>query len=356
MAIPSLVPQCTLTRTVVVPFVLLLISFTLLFSFHPPFKATLSKFAPFITSHATRPPYTAAVVYLVRLSHADELLESLASVNAFLPLRDPWPIILFHTGDFDDTPVQDDFLANLRKKIGGPSNNSIMDFSDRVEFVKLDWVLPEGIPHTKEELDPVSPSSWPGYHHMCAFYSTKIFFNPRLRDVTYYLRMDTDSLFLEPLCYDPFEVMHLHQRSYGYLGIGNDAPQVTKGLWNFIRDYAGSHPEVESHLNASTTWKWPSNFTNGEVDWDEVPIHGYYNNFEIVKLEEFRKPEVEEWFYHLVQYPEGFYKWRWGDAPLRWVTTQMFFDMERDTERLCGIRYYHPYNYIEQCECVPLHP
>ena len=109
------------------------------------------------------------MVYLVQLSHADKLLESLASVNESLTLRNPWPIILFHTpGDFDDTPVQDDFLASLRKNIGGPSNNSKLDFSNQVEFVKIDWVLPEGIPHTKEELDPVSPSSWPGTSH-CQF-------------------------------------------------------------------------------------------------------------------------------------------------------------------------------------------
>ena len=161
MAIPSLVPRCALTRTVVISFVLLLISFTLLFSYHPPFKATLSNFATFNTSHTTYPPYTAAVVYLVRLSHADELLESLAYVNAYLPFRDPWPIILFHTAYFDDTPVQVAFLASLSKKIGGPSNNSELDSRDRVGFVKPDWVLPEGIPHTKEELDPVSSSSWP---------------------------------------------------------------------------------------------------------------------------------------------------------------------------------------------------
>ena len=145
---------------------------------------------------------------------------------------------------------------------------------------------------------------------MCAFYSTKIFFNPRLQDVTYYLRMDTDSRFLEPLCYDPFAVMHARQRSYGYLGIGNDAPVVTKGLWRFIRDYANSHPEVELQLNASKTWRWPS----GDVDLDNVPVSGYYNNFEIVKLEAFRKPAVKEWLHHLAQYPEGFYKWRWGEC------------------------------------------
>lgn len=50
----------------------------------------------------------------------------------------------------------DDFLAGLHEKIGGPSNRLDRDFSDRVEFVKLDWVLPEGISHSKEELDPVS--------------------------------------------------------------------------------------------------------------------------------------------------------------------------------------------------------
>jgi len=113
---------------------------------------------------------------------------------------------------------------------------------------------------------------------MCAFYSTKIFFNPRLRDVTYSATIRT--------------LTNAHM-------VGNDAPVVTKGLWRFIRDYADSHPEVELQLNASKTWKWPS---GGDVDLDDVPVSGYYNNFEIVKLEEFRKPEVKEWFCHLVQY------------------------------------------------------
>ena len=165
MVIPPYPPRYALTRVVVATFLVIFISFTLLFSYHPPFKATLSKFSPFST-----PPYTGAIIYLVRLSHADELLESLASVNAYLPLRDPWPIILFHTGDFDETPAQDDFLASLREKIGGRFNRSAEDFSDRVEFVKLDWVLPEGIADTMEELDPISPISWPGTSH------TKFFF------------------------------------------------------------------------------------------------------------------------------------------------------------------------------------
>ena len=116
-------------------------------------------------------------------------------------------------------------------------------------------------------------------------------------------RMDTNSRFLEPLCYDPFMVMHARQRLYGYLGIGNDAPIVTKVLWRFICDYANSHPEVELQLNTSKIWRWPSS----NIDLDNL-VSGYYNNFEIVK------PEVKEWLYHLAQYPEGFYKWRWGEC------------------------------------------
>ena len=66
-----------------------------------------------------------------------------------------------------------------------------------------------------------------------------------------------------------------------------------------------------------------------------------------MKLEEFKKPEVEEWFYHLVQYPASFtsgvgvsvslkgdirlitdaflfFPSIIGDAPLRWATTDVF--------------------------------
>jgi len=46
-------------------------------------------------------PYTAAILYLVRLEDASNLLDSLASVKRNLP-GPPWPVILFHTGDFDE--------------------------------------------------------------------------------------------------------------------------------------------------------------------------------------------------------------------------------------------------------------
>ena len=111
------------------------------------------------TDHNTL-PYTAAIVYLVRLSDASGLLESLASVNANLPLAQPWPIVLFHTGDYDAESSRKDFIIQLHNRIG--VENGSLDFASKIEFVKLDWRLPEGIPADKEVLDPIDAYRWPG--------------------------------------------------------------------------------------------------------------------------------------------------------------------------------------------------
>jgi len=70
---------------------------------------------------------------------------------------------------------------------------------------------------------------------MCSFFATEIFSYPRLRDVTYYMRLDTDSLLTAPLCYGPFEVVHTRHRSYGYLATASDPPELSVGLWDFVR-------------------------------------------------------------------------------------------------------------------------
>jgi mannosyltransferase len=144
---------------------------------------------------------------------------------------------------------------------------------------------------------------------MCSFFATEIFSHPRLRNVTYYMRMDTDSFFTAPLCYDPFEVMHIRRRSYGYLLIGADAPGFYEGLWEFVRNYAQTHTAVEQQSRANK-WEWP--------DRDEKPENlrflGYYNNFEMVELDAFRRPDVKDWLDALEKYPEGIFKWRWGKA------------------------------------------
>lgn len=40
-----------------------------------------------------------------------------------------------------------------------------------------------------------------------------------------------------------------------------------------------------------------------------------------------------------------------GDAPLRYATVNMFFDVETEVEQFCAIRYFHQKVQYPQCEC-----
>ena len=271
------------------------------------------------------PPYSAAIVYLISITRTPELLESLASVHGNLAGH-PWPVILFHSGEFDHDSSRLDLIGRIQDYIG--IENRSIAFSERLEFVSLDWKLPEGISADKEVVDPVDSYRWPGkqgplsfqnawmlkdrkdYHHMCSFFATQIFSHQRLRDVTYFMRMDTDSLFTEPLCYDPFEFMHTRRRSYGYLSIGSDSQEYTEGMWPFVHNFTDTRISVQEQLRVNN-WEWSHRDEKGE---ETLQFKGYNTNFEIVELGAFRRPEVKEWLSALEKYPEGIFKWRWGKS------------------------------------------
>ena len=86
------------------------------------------------------------------------------------------------------------------------------------------------------------------YHHMCSFFSTQIFSHPCLKDLTYYMRVDTDSLFTAPFCYNPIKVIHHRQRLYGYVFIGSEPQWVTSGMWSLVQNYPNAHPSVDKQL------------------------------------------------------------------------------------------------------------
>ena len=113
----------------------------------------------FVDAPPDAPPYTAVVVYLVTLSRVSELLESLASIDANLP-GPSWPIVLFHTGDFDDKHEHTGLIAQVQIYIG--ERNGSLPFAKRIEFAKLDWKLPVGIPADKDIVDPIDSGRWPG--------------------------------------------------------------------------------------------------------------------------------------------------------------------------------------------------
>lgn len=49
----------------------------------------------------------------------------------------------------------------------------------------------------------------------------------------------------------------------------------------------------------------------------------YYNNFEVVLLSYFLTPTIRHWS-NAVLRSGGIYRYRWGDAPLRYITLAIF--------------------------------
>lgn len=144
---------------------------------------------------------------------------------------------------------------------------------------------------------------------MCAFYATHIFHHPRLQNVTYYMRLDTDSYIYKPLCYDPIDLMHSRNRSYGFRSRILDPVWVVEGLWDLTDSYARQHPQIERRMK-DNGWEWPAVRKQGKMGEDEYPA--YYNNFEVVKLDAFRQAEVRRWLEEVMKVPERVYKYRWG--------------------------------------------
>ena len=109
-------------------------------------------------------PYTAAIIYLASARRVSELIPSLTLVAMNLRTA-PWPIILFHTGDFDHVEARSDLLGLLAESLIDVANMSSpmhLSFVIRIQFTKLHWSLPAGIPNNVTLVDPVDSPVWPG--------------------------------------------------------------------------------------------------------------------------------------------------------------------------------------------------
>ncbi|KAJ6450929.1 glycosyltransferase family 15 protein, partial [Mycena sanguinolenta] len=308
---------------------------------------------------STPAPYTAAVVYLASVMpgprRPDGLLQSIPRLQKNIPWRNQWPILLLHAGMYDTPDSQQEFLNRLRDSSmeQGLTSEAIEDLVQRIEFVPTQHELPAGIPVDGVVDTPIWNVEWPAYHHLCSFFSYKIFNHPRIKDLTYYLRLDDDSYVREPACFDPFEYMHVHNKSYAFQDSPPDMGWVTEGMWPFVSNYAQRHPDVESTLERNGfDWPqnrfWPLGFGQG------VNFPSYETNFDLVKVPRFRTPEMQEFFRDLASDPKRFYWYRWGDAPLRFAEVHMFLDVAQETHRMCELPYSHKDRPFDDCECVPL--
>ncbi|KAK7036367.1 glycosyltransferase family 15 protein [Favolaschia claudopus] len=297
-------------------------------------------------------PYTAAIVYLVSVlpgpRNPEQLLQSLPQMQKNIPWRHQWPVLLLHAGVYDTPERRLQFLHRLRQsaeeqELTAEATDMLIQ---RIEFVPTSHELPPGIP---------TNGAGDAYHHVCAFFSHKIFSHPRISNLTYFLRLDDDSHITHPTCIDPFEYMHTKNLSYAFRQEGPRPRVGHRGMWPFVSNYAQRHPAVEETLQRNN-WEWPDGrfWPGGDRFGLGENFRSYETNFELVKVERFTSLEMREFLEELASDPKRFYWSRWGDAPLRLAQVYMFLDVAKEVHKMCEIPYAHKDEVFKGCECVPL--
>lgn len=127
-----------------------------------PHTPTTSRLSQLIWKPETSTPeYTAAIVYLISQDRMDVLPESLGKAQLHVNWRSQWPIILFHTGDFDTVQSQLAFYTALKNNKW--SGQVYYELRNRIEFVHLDWTFPPGVSSNITEYKPEEfAHRWPG--------------------------------------------------------------------------------------------------------------------------------------------------------------------------------------------------
>jgi hypothetical protein len=189
-----------------------------------------------------------------------------------------------------------------------------------------------------------------GYRHMCRYWAHTVFRQPfMLRNVTSYLRLDTDTYLVE-MPVDPFAI--LEREGLGYLGsvMYKESPVTTTGLWETFLRFARDE-EIHPWGLAPLSKQGVDGYSEADLramplrDAIDVLYHRgynldyYYNNWEVSRVEPWISPVYQRLAKH-IDAAGGIVLWRWGDAPIRTLSVYLLRDMVA-SRQYRGLRVYH---------------
>lgn len=225
--------------------------------------------------------------------------------------------------------VEKDF-GDLRRRVSLPSS-----FKNQSSFVEIDLSLPESVstrfqiseyfPHPTHSNGPIGfghPGFSIEYRSMCRFFSGLFFMHESLSNYRNYIRLDTDSKFIEGPDISLFGWLNSKSLYYGYIesAVQQDDKAVVRDLRKNVRQFIGLWKKI----------RMPS-FIGSRM---------YYTNFEIGSLDYFRS-DVWQSFFSFLDNSGGFYLHRWGDAPVRYAGIWALCPKRRVRKIPIGFTYFH---------------
>ncbi|KAI9207192.1 glycolipid 2-alpha-mannosyltransferase-domain-containing protein [Polychytrium aggregatum] len=280
----------------------------------------------------------ACIVMLVRNSERWGALSTLRTFEATFNAKYQYPYYFFNNEPFDkgfkdaitmatSAPVYFEQLA--------PEHWSLPPTWDRAEF--LDSIKNHPDQNARKE----------SYHYMCRFYSGFMAVQPALKSFKYYWRIEPDVIYYCPLNYDPFELMRVKKKRYGFNIVGSEIESTIPTLWPSTLEYLRVRnlpfpPHLRAFERERTDPSAPS----------EYNLAHFWSNFEIGDLDFFRSREYQDYFYFLDS-KGGFFTERWGDAPVHSLAVGLFMDPS-EVHYFYDIGYNHG-GYMHCPEDIPSH-
>ncbi|KAJ7155949.1 glycosyltransferase family 15 protein [Mycena crocata] len=158
------------------------------------------------------------------------------------------------------------------------------------------------------------------YRNMCRFNSGFFYRHELLKPYRYYWRVEPDVKFFCDLDYDPFLVMQDQNKVYGFTISLFEYLATIPTLWNAVKEFTHSNPELVNIDNAM-------GFLSDDGGETYNKCH-FWSNFEIADLD-FWRGEAYSKFFDFLDEKGGFYYERWGDAPVHSIGVALFAKKEQ---------------------------
>lgn len=330
------------------------------------------------------PRANASFVMLARNSEIDDVVSSMKSMEKHFNQWFNYPWVFLNDVEFDDNfkdTVKKHTNAEVEFGLVPAEHWNFPEDIDRMEFEE--WINGQGD-------RSVMYGNMESYHKMCRFYSGHFYDHPLVRKREWYWRVEPDVKFFCDLTYDPFVEMEKRNKKYGFTVSIQELYYTTPSLfkttkafikennikvasaWDFVvkkypslegknaheydswKDLDDLKEQVEKNVNLKRLLK-KKDKTNKDLeaikefkhvtnifekatekpllyadrDYDEeYNLCHFWTNFEIAKTEIFLSKTYQDYFKYLER-SGGFYKERWGDAPVHSLAVAMMLPREQ---------------------------
>ena len=283
----------------------------------------------------------AVIIYTVHVKTWQKFVSSLRLLELHFLKCYSYPIHIF-AEDSAEGKISDSQLATLGEI--APSAESItiqrLCFDDcvpTVGFPQVDFTVNDAKGWLKQ-----LGFGWLGYSNMCRFYSYTFALVPELLKYDYYMRLDSDSYLCEPVKGDIFLKFHQKKCQYGYSALTQDSEKVTVGLYPSVLKWIGQNQKaIDTNLinpkrlkYFAEDWIYKGDVGQRHEVWEKNQVRsGKYSNrmfetnFEISSFKPWRTKQWRSLMHQLeTDKMNGFYKKRWGDAPIHAIGIPLLLD------------------------------